>query len=50
MVARFPLLIELGADDEPGLTAAIERLGNVPGVQAMKVGTTDTKKADAPAT
>ncbi|HEY5906004.1 MAG TPA: hypothetical protein VIX39_09340 [Actinomycetota bacterium] len=50
VVARFPLLIELGADDEPGLTAAIERLGNVSGVQAMKVGTTDTKKADAPAT
>lgn len=50
VIARFPLLVELGADDEPGLAEAIERLGHVPGVHAMKVGTTDTKKADAPST
>lgn len=50
VIARFPLLVELGADDETGLAEAIERLGEVPGVRGMKVGTTDTKKADAPAT
>lgn len=50
VIARFPLLVELGSDDESGLAEAIERLRNVPGVHAMKVGTTDTKKADAPAT
>ncbi len=49
VIARFPLLVELGSDDEPGLAEAIERLGNVPGVQAVKVGTTDTEKADATA-
>lgn len=50
VIARFPLLVELGADDETGLAEAIKRLGEVPGVRGMKVGTTDTKKADAPAT
>jgi hypothetical protein len=49
VIARSPLLIELGSDDVPGLAEAIERLRNVPGVHAMKVGTTDTKNGDAPA-
>jgi len=47
VIARFPLLVELGSDDESELATAIERLGNVSGVHAMKVGTTDTGKAEA---
>ncbi|MGH2540249.1 MAG: hypothetical protein ACRDGK_06990, partial [Actinomycetota bacterium] len=47
VIGRFPLLVELGADDMPGLEDAIERLRNVPGVHTIKVGTTDTKPATA---
>jgi hypothetical protein len=48
VIARFQLLIELGADDRPSLDAAIERLGAVPGVLRMRVGTTDTEGTAAP--
>lgn len=47
VIARFPLLVELGSDDRTGLEEAIERLGSVSGVHAMKVGTTDTQEEEA---
>ncbi len=43
VIGRFPVLVELGADDSANLENAIERLRNVDGVLAVKVGTTDTR-------
>jgi hypothetical protein len=42
VIGSFPLLVELGSDDEKALSEAIERLRGVSGVDDMRVGTTDT--------
>jgi hypothetical protein len=43
VIGRFPLLVELGSDDEEELGEAIERLRGVSGVEdGMWVGTADT--------
>ncbi|MGZ4133139.1 MAG: hypothetical protein ACXVWF_08840 [Actinomycetota bacterium] len=43
VIGTFPLLVELGAEDGEGLTAAIRRLRGVPGVaSSTQVATTDT--------
>jgi hypothetical protein len=46
VIGGFPLLVELGSDDEGILTEAIERLRNVAGVGEVAVGTTDTGPAE----
>jgi len=43
VIGRFPLLVELGSDEEEELGEAIERLRGLSGVgDGMWVGTTDT--------
>ncbi len=42
VIGGFPLLVELGSDDEGTLSEAIERLRNVSGVGDVLVGRTDT--------
>jgi hypothetical protein len=43
VIGGFPLLVELGSDDEGMLSEAIERLRNVSGVGDVLVGRTDTR-------
>jgi hypothetical protein len=49
VIGRFPLLVELGSEDQSELEGAIERLRNVDGVNgdAMQVGTVDTEAEGA---
>lgn len=46
VIGSFPLLVELGSDDEEELGVAIERLRGVSGVDDVRVGTTDTGREE----